>query len=200
MNESTRSPIARRRAVLCALLLLGACSSPTAQPPLEGAHIGGPFTLTSGDGRTVTDRDFAGKYRIVYFGFTHCPDVCPTDLAALGEAMRRLERSDPKRAAKIQPLFISVDPQRDTPAVVKEYAAAFHPRILGLTGTPRQIAAVAKEYAVYYAPEPAQPGGGYGVDHSRVLLLMGPDGKPIALLPQDKGVDGIVAEIDRWVT
>jgi len=198
MNETRKSRFSRLFPVLAALAL-AACSSQGAEPPLKGARIGGPFSLVDQDGRAVTDRDFAGKYRIVYFGFTHCPDVCPTDLAAIGSALRRFERKDPGRAARVQPLFITVDPDRDTPAVVKEYVSAFHPRIVGLTGSSQQVAKVEKEFAVYAAKGEAQPGGGYAVDHSRVVLLMGPDGAPIALLPQDKGVDGILAELDRWV-
>lgn len=198
MNETAKCRFLLLLSLLAGLLL-AACSPGAAEPPLKGARIGGPFTLVGGDGRAVTDRDFASKYRIVYFGFTHCPDVCPTDLAAIGQALRRFEREDPERAARVQPIFISVDPERDTPAVVRDYAAAFHPRLIGLTGTPEQIAAVAKRFAVYYAKGDVQPGGGYAVDHSRVVLLMGPDGAPIALLPEDKGVDGILAELKRWV-
>jgi len=198
MNE-TRKPRFSQLFPLLAALAIAACSSQAAEPPLKGARIGGPFALVDQDGRPVSDRDFAGKYRIVYFGFTHCPDVCPTDLAAIGSALRGFERKDPGRAARVQPLFITVDPERDTPAVVKEYVAAFHPRIVGLTGTPQQVAKVEKEFAVYASKGEAQPGGGYAVDHSRIVLLMGPDGAPIALLPQDKGVEGILAELDRWV-
>ena len=89
----------------------------------------------------------------MYFGFTHCPDVCPTDLAVIGQALRRFEKSDPARAARVAPIFVSVDPERDTPAVLKDYVAAFHPRLVGLTGTPQQIADMAKRYGVYYAKE-----------------------------------------------
>jgi len=198
MNETRKPRLLRLFPLLCGLAL-AACSPTAAEPPLKGARIGGPFSLLNQDGRTVTDRDFAGRYRIVYFGFTHCPDVCPTDLAAIGSALRRFEQKDPARAARVQPIFISVDPERDTPAVVKEYVSAFHPRLIGLTGTPAQVAQVEKEFAVYASKGEAQPGGGYGVDHSRLVLLMGPDGTPIALLPQDKGVDGILEELDRWV-
>jgi protein SCO1/2 len=198
MNETTRPSISGLCTALCCLLL--ACCSPHgAEPPLKGANIGGPFALVNQDGRRVTDRDYAGQYRIVYFGFTHCPDVCPTDLAAIGQALTRFEKTDPARAARVQPIFISVDPERDSPAVVKDYVAAFHPRLVGLTGTPAEVAEVAKRFAVYYRKDAPQPGGGYAVDHSRVALLMGPDGAPIALLPQDQGVDGIVAALGRWV-
>jgi protein SCO1 len=198
MNE-TRKP---RLPPLLSLLLglaLAACSAGGGDPPLEGAAIGGPFTLTDQDGRRVTDRDFAGRYRLIYFGFTHCPDVCPTDLAVIGAALARFEKSDPGRAARVAPIFVSVDPERDTPAVLKDYVAAFHPRLVGLTGTSRQVAEVARRYGVYYGKERPGAGGGYNVNHSRLVLLFGPEGKPIALLPYDKGAEAMAAELGRWV-
>jgi protein SCO1/2 len=187
------------RALMLLVLGLAACSSGGGDPPLAGAAIGGPFTLTDQNGRTVTDRDFAGKYRIMYFGFTHCPDVCPTDLAAIGKGLKAFEAKDEARAEKVVPIFVSVDPERDTPPVMKDYVANFHPRLLGLTGPAEEIARVAKEYAVWSQKGDAQPGGGYNVNHSRAEILMGPDGKPIALLPDDQGVDGIARTLDRWV-
>ena len=200
MNETASKP--RRRLIAALLLLAAAACSPAAgagEPPLKGARIGGPFTLTDQNGRAVSDTAFAGKYRHVYFGYTHCPDVCPNDLGAIGQAMRRFEKEAPARAAKVQPIFITVDPERDTPAVMKEYAAAFHPRLLGLTGTPQQIAAVTKEFAVWSGKQPVQPGGGYAVDHSRMTVLMGPKGEPIALIPSDQGAGEVLAELKKWV-
>ena len=99
----------------------------------------------------------------------------------------------------MQPIFITVDPERDTPAALKPWVAAFHPRLLGLSGTPEQIRAVAKAFAIFYEKQPVQPGGGYGVNHTRLAYLMGPDGAPIALMPQDGGRDAIAKELDRWV-
>jgi protein SCO1/2 len=186
-------------ALLPFALAVVACSSGAGEPPLAGAAIGGPFTLTDQNGRQVSDRDFAGRYRIMYFGFTHCPDVCPTDLAAIGKGLKAFEAKDKARAGKVVPIFVSVDPERDSPAVMKDYVANFHPRMIGLTGSPAEIAKVAKEYAVWSEKGEAQPGGGYNVNHSRAEILMGPDGKPIALLPDDRGVDGIAATLDRWV-
>jgi protein SCO1/2 len=199
MNE-TRFP--RFRPILLSLALaLAACSGAAEEPPLEGAAIGGPFTLTNQDGRQVSERDYAGKYRIMYFGFTHCPDVCPTDLAVIGQALRQLEKSDPAKAARVVPIFVSVDPERDSPAVLKEYVQAFHPRLVGLTGTPAQVAATIKRYGAYGAKDPdsLQAGGGYNVNHSRLAELIGPDGKPIALLPYEKGAEAVASELDRWV-
>jgi protein SCO1/2 len=188
------------RALLPFALALAACSSGASEPPpLAGAAIGGPFTLVDQNGRQVSDRDFAGRYRIMYFGFTHCPDVCPTDLAAIGKGLKAFEAKDKARAEKVVPIFVSVDPERDTPAVMKDYVANFHPRMMGLTGPPGEIAKVAKEYAVWSEKGEVQPGGGYNVNHSRAEILMGPDGKPIALLPDDQGVEGIERTLERWV-
>ena len=199
MNETRKS---RLRPILCLFLglALAACSGAEQEPPLKGAAIGGPFVLTNQDGRQVTDRDFAGKYRLIYFGFTHCPDVCPIDLAVIGQALRRFEKSDPERAARIAPIFVTVDPERDSPAVLKEYVAAFHPRLVGLTGTPKQVADMVKRYGAYGAKGDPAAGGGYDVNHSRVIELIGPDGKPIALLPYDEGAQALATELDRWVT
>ena len=205
MNEIARLPtiIIIRRALAALLMIapLAACSGPgsPAKPPLEGARIGGPFTLTNQDGKQVTDRDFAGKYRIMYFGYTFCPDVCPTDAQNIGAGLRLLEKSDPALAARIVPIFVSVDPARDTPAVLKAFVGAFHPRMIGLTGSPEAIDAVAKEFLVYYRKQDATPGGGYMVDHSRVAYLMDPQGKPLALLPEDKSGQAVADEARRWV-
>ncbi|WP_380784665.1 SCO family protein [Sphingomonas sp. R86521] len=191
------------RFALFGALALSACSpAPVApaRPPLEGARIGGPFTLTDQNGRSVSDRDFAGKYRIMYFGYTFCPDVCPTDVQAIGAALKSLERTDPAVAAKIVPIFVTVDPTRDTPAVLKAFVSAFHPRMVGLTGTVQQIEGVKKEFAVFSAKGDPSPGGGYLVNHSRQAYLMAPDGKPIALLPQEQGPQAVADEIKRWVS
>ena len=194
------------RSILCALALptlaLAACNSsqPPAKPPLEGARIGGPFALTDQNGQAVTERSFAGKYRIMYFGYTFCPDVCPTDVQAISAAVKKLEASDPAIAAKIVPVFVTVDPARDTPAVLKQFVSAVHPRMVGLTGSPQAIDRIKTEYAVYSSKGDASPGGGYLVNHSRQAYLMDPDGKPIALLPQEQGPDAVATEIKRWVS
>jgi protein SCO1/2 len=184
-------------AVVASFLLL-ACGR-AEPPPLEGATMGGPINLIGGDGQRVPDSRFAGQYRIVYFGFTFCPDVCPVDLALIGAGLRRLEAEDSARAQRVTPIFISVDPARDTPAVVRAYAARFHPRIVALTGSEEEIAQVARRYAIYFQRQSARPGGGYLVDHSRQIVLYGPEGQPIAILPHDQGIDAFVAELRRWV-
>jgi protein SCO1/2 len=191
------------RAVFLAALLaapMAGChpAAAPAKPPLAGASIGGPFALVDQHGRPVTDRSFAGRYRIMYFGYTFCPDVCPTDAQAIGAALALLDRSDPALAARIVPIFVTVDPARDTPAVLGRFVAAFHPRFVGLTGSPDAIARAAKAYAVYYSKGPASAGG-YLVNHSRQAYLMDPDNKPLALLPTEQGAQAVADEIRRWV-
>lgn len=182
-----------------ALLALSACNSAPAAPPLAGAKIGGPFALTDQKGRQVRDTDFQGKYRIVYFGYTYCPDICPTDMLKIGQAMKLLEKQVPAKAEKVVPIFVTVDPERDTPQVVGEFVANFHPRVVGLTGSPAAIAAVEKQYAVYARKEPPGPGGGYLVGHTQIAYLMGPDGSPITSLPLEKDAPAIAEQLDHWV-
>ncbi|MDT8280319.1 MAG: SCO family protein [Erythrobacter sp.] len=187
--------------LIAGALALAGCNAaaPAAEPPLAGASIGGDFALTASDGRTVKWDDFAGKYRVVYFGYAFCPDVCPTDMQRIAQGLKVLKASDPAKAAKIQPIFITIDPERDTAQVVGEFAAAFSPDIIGLTGTPDQIAAAAKAFKVFYAKGEVVEGGGYLVDHSAITYLFGPKGEPLATLPTDQGADAVAAELDRWV-
>jgi len=143
--------------------------------------FGGPFALVDGSGRAVTDRTFRGKWLMVFFGYTHCPDVCPTTLSDIAQALDQLG----SLASQVQPLFVTVDPERDDPATMRDYTAAFGTRILGLTGTPEQIAAIAKAYHVYYAKHPE--GTGYSMDHSAIVYVMRPDGSPAGFLTPDSG-------------
>ncbi|RVT43832.1 SCO family protein [Sphingobium algorifonticola] len=186
------------------LATLSACSgqgSSGDQPPLAGARIGAPFTLTDQDGRKTSWDSFKGQYRLVYFGYTYCPDICPVDLQKIAQAFIRFEKQDPVRAAKVQPIFITVDPERDTVPVVKNYVRAFHPRLIGLTGTAEDIGKVARDFAVIASKEGA--GKDYLVAHSRTPYLFGPDGAPIALIPVGEGPDGtadaILKTLDTWV-
>ena len=186
---------------LVAAMSLSACQpKPAEKPPLEGATIGGDFTLVDEDGKVFSSDSLKGKYRVLYFGYTFCPDACPTDMAVLGKAMRQLDAKDPALSAKIQPLFVSVDPARDTPAVLKQFTDAFYPRLIGLTGSDAQIAKIAKQYAISYRKDPAPAGvSGYLMDHPRVAFLFDPDGKPIEMLPVDANADAVEADLEKWV-
>ena len=180
----------------------------SSQGDLAGARIGAPFTLTNQDGKKVGWNDFQGKYRLVYFGYTYCPDVCPVDLQHITQAFAKFEKMAPDRAAKVQPIFITVDPERDTPAVLKTYVAAFHPRLIGLTGTNEEIAKVEKDFVVIANREDSKGASDYLVSHSRTPYLFGPDGAPVALVPvDDPGTpdrdEGTAAEVlaflEKWV-
>jgi protein SCO1/2 len=199
MNESASLRFAASLCLLIALLLAG-CRRDAGPPPLEGASMGGPFSLTDQNGRRVSDRDFAGKYRLIYFGYTYCPDVCPVDLQKIGLGLRRFEQEDPGRAARVQPIFITVDPARDTPEVMRRYVANFHPRLIGLTGSETEIAATARTFRISrQLPDPSERRRDYLVGHSQITVLYGPQGDPIAIVPTDQGAEAVAAELDRWV-
>lgn len=191
------------RALSIALVLaLAACSpepAPVGEPPLAGASIGGEFTLVDQTGKERRWADFRGKYAVVYFGYTYCPDICPTDVQRTAQGLRAFGKDHPEAAAKVQQIFVSVDPERDTPNVVGEFASAFGDDIVGLTGTPDQIAAAAKVFRVFYGKGKVEEGGAYLVDHSNVTYLFGPQGEPIATLPTDQGGDAVAAELAKWV-
>lgn len=179
----------------------GAATATAEEPPLKGARIGGPFTLTDQNGERVSWSDFAGKYRVVYFGYTYCPDVCPVDLQAIMQGYRAFAAAHPDRAARVQPIFITVDPERDTPDVMKTYAAAMGDNLVALTGTQEEIAAVAKDFAVVYGKEGDPAATDYLVGHSRTPYLFDPEGKPMALVPvgADGDKDAVAAFLDQWV-
>lgn len=158
------------------------------------ALIGGPFTLTDQDGKRRSDADFRGRLMLVNFGFTNCPDICPLGLALMTDALERLG----PQADQVQPVFITVDPARDTPSVLKDYVAHFSDRMIGLTGTPEEIAAAAKAYRVYYKVhgDPAiNPN--YAVDHSGFIYLMGRDGRFLAHFMHDSPPDRVADAIRR---
>jgi protein SCO1 len=184
------------------LLFVAACQSgdgTAEEPPLAGATIGGDFALTDQHGQTRRWADFRGRYAVVYFGFTYCPDICPTDLQRTAQGLREFAKTDPEAAAKIQHIFISVDPERDTPAVVGEFVSAFGKDIVGLTGAPQQVDAAAKAFKVFHSKGEKEPGGAYMVNHSNVTYLFDPAGKPLATLPTDQGAAAVAQELAKWV-
>ena len=153
------------------------------------AGIGGPFQLTDQNGKPRTDADFRGQYLLVFFGYSNCPDTCPTTLQTLSQALDKLGPA----AAHVTPIFVTIDPERDTVAALKDYAQNFHPRLVTLTGSADQIAAVAKEYRVYYAK--AGDGPNYSMDHTALIYLMGPDGRYLANFPPQISADEIVKDL-----
>jgi protein SCO1/2 len=171
--------ISRRRALAAAAALAVRPVLAQTPDPLAG-RFGGPFALTASDGRRVTDKDFAGRFMLIYFGYTRCPDVCPLDLLTMAQALKALGAG----ADKVQALFITVDPARDTPAALADYAGSFDTRILGLTGSEADIAAAVRAYKVHRVKyTPAGHPDDYGIDHSSLTYLMGPDGVFRTLIP-----------------
>lgn len=167
---------------------------PLQETSVGKASVGGPFTLTDHTGRRVTDKDFRGKYMLVYFGFTFCPDVCPTGLQVMAAA---LEQLGPK-AEQITPIFISVDPERDTPEQLAQYVSSFHPRLVGLTGTPEEIQAVAKAYRVYYRKvKDEKSTAEYTIDHTSIIYLMDPNGEFVAHFTHATPVDVMVEKLQK---
>jgi protein SCO1 len=165
---------------------------------------GGHFTLTDQNGHIVRDTDFAGKYRLIYFGYTYCPDVCPVDVQTIAQALAVFAQKDPARAAEVQPFFITVDPARDTPPVLKQFVSAFSPRLIGLTGSQVAIDQAIhtfgiKGYGSYAKKGETSAGGGYLMEHTRYKLLYGPDGRGIAFLPEDGNAQQIADALDQWV-
>lgn len=186
------------------LLALAACSNATpADPPLAGAKIGGPFQLIDQDGRAITDKAFAGKYRIMYFGYTYCPDVCPTTAQTIGAAMRLLDKSDPALSAKVVPVFVTVDPDRDTLAVLKSYVGAFAPQIEGMRTTPDALTALARRYRIAYSVTPESPGHPYEVTHSAAVYVFDGTGAARLLIPsmgsQTPDIAGTTADLRRLI-
>jgi protein SCO1/2 len=170
-----------------ALLLAG----PAVQ---QVAAIGGPFRLTDQNGRTVTDEDFKGHPFLVFFGYTHCPDICPTTLFEISEMLRALGPD----ADRARALFITVDPERDTAAVMKDYLSNFDPHVEGLTGDPAQIAAVAKAYRAYYKKVPLDDGG-YTMDHMAVIYLMDKDGRFVSTFSLKRTTEAAAADLRRYM-
>lgn len=153
-------------------------TSPNEQPSEESAaaSIGGDFTLTSHEGKNVSNSDFNGKYRLIYFGFTNCPHICPTDMGVISESLYLL---NPMQLEKIQPLFISIDPERDTPEKMKDFLTNFHPKILGLTGDRKIIDEVVEKYRIYakkITPEESMDAMDYDMNHSTYIYLMDENG------------------------
>jgi len=168
---------------------------PASGPETSGkALVGGPFSLTDDTGKRVTDKDYRGRYMLVFFGYTSCPDICPAGLQLMAAALENLG----DKADRVAPLFISVDPERDTSQKLAAYVKNFSPRLVGLTGTPEEIAAVAKAYKVYYKKVPnADSPGDYGMDHTSIIYLMDPDGAFVTHFTPATTVEDMTAKLDK---
>jgi protein SCO1 len=163
-------------------------------PSAGAAAIGGPFSLTDQNGRTVTDRDLRGHPFLVFFGFTHCPDVCPTSLFEISEVLGKLGPD----AQKVSAVFVTIDPERDTPAAMKDYLSSFNPHLVGLTGDPAAIAAVAKEYRVYVKKVPLN-NGDYTMDHTALVYLMDKDGRFVTPFNLKRTPEDAAADLRRYL-
>lgn len=162
------------------------------------ADVGGPFKLIDQTGKTVTDADYRGRYMLIYFGYSFCPDVCPTTLAVMAQALDKLGGD----ARRVTPVFITIDPERDTPQVLADYMKAFGPSFVGLTGSVEAIKDVEKKYRVYAVKkplDPAKPKAGYGMDHSSVLYLMGPNGRLISFYDEAISPDQLAKELRQKI-
>lgn len=160
------------------------------------ALVGGPFELVGQDGKTVTDKDFRGRYMLVFFGFTRCPDICPAELQVMSAALDGLG-SD---ADKVVPIFITLDPERDTPEAVAAYVKNFGPNFVGLSGSPEAIAKAAKAYRVTYQKfQDESTGDNYSIDHSALLYLMGPDGEYVTHIPYGTPADKMTETLRRYL-
>ena len=195
MSERVLMAIAGVLAVaVLGLALLWHPEPPERPLPVAALPAGGDFTLQSAGG-PVSLHDFAGKLTLVYFGYTYCPDVCPTSLAATADGLRLLA---PEELARVAMLFVSVDPERDTPARLKEYGEFFHPRIVGVTGTPAEVADVARRYGVFYAKQKvATAGDGYVVDHTSDTYVVAPDGRLVGRIAHATPPDRVAVEIRK---
>jgi protein SCO1/2 len=163
-------------------------------PTARASAIGGPFQLTDQNGRTVTDQDLRGHPFLVFFGFTHCPDVCPTTLFEVSEVLGKLGPD----AERVTALFVTIDPERDTPPQMKDYLSSFNPRLTGLTGDPAAIAAIAKEYRVYVKKVPLDHGD-YTMDHTALVYLMDKDGRFVAPFNLKRSTEDAAAELRRYL-
>lgn len=175
MPKSLAARLSLILSALAVIVILGAIAWYQFTPELRTggrAAVGGPFSLIDQHGRTVTDETLRGQYLLVYFGYTFCPDVCPTELQAMSQALDELG----PEAERITPVFVTVDPARDTVEQLASYAEHFHPRLLALTGSEQQIADAAKAYRVFYKRAESEGSSDYLMDHSSIIYLMGPDG------------------------
>lgn len=163
--------------------------------PMAGLQIGGPFSLNDHNGEAVTEKTWDGQYKLIYFGFTYCPAICPTELQKISRVINGLEKKNPELAEKIQPLFITIDPERDTIPVMKEYISLFHKRLVGLTGTVPQIDFIKKSYRIFATKVEDEANNDYTMDHSSFIYLMNLDNQLISMYRVSDTADEIYADV-----
>ncbi|MVW72619.1 MULTISPECIES: SCO family protein [unclassified Bordetella] len=191
--SALRRTLLRGAALMLAAGVLAGCSEPEAKfqgSDITGTHLGRAMALTDQNGEKRTIEGLAGKVVVVFFGFTQCPDVCPTALAELSQVMQKLGPD----ADRVQVLMVTVDPERDTPEILKQYVTSFDPRFLGLTGTPAEIRAAAASFKAYYAKIPTE-GDNYTMDHTAAFYLFDPKGESRVLLGNSLGADAMAHDI-----
>ena len=193
-GHAPHGPILATAALLAAML--GAPLLPAAE-----VDVGAPFILTDQHGATRTDADFRGSYMLIYFGYTYCPDTCPTSLLKMVEALDALGAREPAKAARIVPILITIDPLRDSPALLKDYASSFSPRLVALTGTSDALRDLAYAYGVFFAKAPGSAGvNSYLIDHTSFTYLMGPDGRYVTHFEKDVSAGDLAAALAARVT
>jgi len=198
MNKASKNLLLPFLVVAFGLVALAATAylmTPSQGPRRSGtATIGGPFTMTEQDGKTVTEADFKGRPRLVFFGYTHCPDVCPTSLFEISEIFKAM---GPDK--KISAVFVTTDPERDTPPVMKDYLSSFDTRIVGLSGTPEQTAAIEKSYKVYAKKVPGEKGNDYTMDHTAIVYLLDKDGRFVNAFNLDRPPQEAAKELEKYL-
>ncbi len=209
--NSRNSPNTRLKAVALPLFLLAVALAALAaawflrpstapQGNLSGSSVGGEFSLVDETGRAVTSASFSGQWRLMYFGFTYCPDICPTDTAKLAQGVQAFEKAHPDLASKVQPIFVTVDPERDTPEILQEFTDAFHPRLIGLTGSREQVDAALKTFRVYASKVPGVTEGSYTYDHLAIIYLFDPEGRPVQFIAGPTATpQAIAAMLEKFI-
>ncbi|MGB0553152.1 MAG: SCO family protein [Alphaproteobacteria bacterium] len=189
-------------AIFGALLLISSPITASATDSPFSFKIGGPFSLADHDGNSVTDGDFRGRFMLIYFGYTYCPDICPTNLQVMGTALSALGAKDPKAALRVTPVFVTIDPERDTSELLKEYVANFHPNMVGLRGDALQTKAMADAYRMHFlkvVPEGSEPED-YLMNHSSITFLMGPEGELVTLFPHDTTPEKMEVVLGKYLS
>ena len=183
--------------LLCLAFTGGVVATLIVKPEAFRSAIGGPFALEDIEGRRITEADYRGRFMMLYFGYTYCPDVCPTRLQEMTLALEALEAEAPELAARITPVFVTVDPRRDTREALRAYAAHFHPRLEALRGSEAEVAALLESYQGYVNYVPSEDGSDYVVDHTAYIYLMDPEGRYATHFTSFDDIEEIVARLSQ---